>query len=299
MSHVYYIYRGYMYPRRAFYPFARERGRLCRELALWVRRRFLQGVPCRGLLSSTVVTTAGHGGFKHTTDVCPLLFCLCPSNGNALVRVRARPPSIPTYSLLGAPLPSESRSPAFDSSRSPPLKWASLLFARLLPLHTASDENPIVVQVDADDDGGLLEQALAMSMMDGDEAENMRVRVRRRTWLAVAVAVETVWERTGDAPIQIPRGTHSLLCQCAFCRGVCLLGSACSACAAKVEAFEEECPDATCFFCFLQSWLCATNLSCGDAQDHGAALYEGHSCAIPCARLGRWCTFFVDPSCPS
>lgn len=31
-------------------------------------------------------------------------------------------------------------------------------------------------QVDADDDGGLLEQALAMSMMDGDEVENMRVR---------------------------------------------------------------------------------------------------------------------------
>eukprot|EP00903_Cladosiphon_okamuranus_P005841 g5782.t1 len=31
------------------------------------------------------------------------------------------------------------------------------------------------MQVDADDDGGLLEQALAMSMMDGDEVENMRI----------------------------------------------------------------------------------------------------------------------------
>lgn len=35
-------------------------------------------------------------------------------------------------------------------------------------------------QVDADDDGGLLEQALAMSMMDGDEVENMRVRAPQR-----------------------------------------------------------------------------------------------------------------------
>ena len=37
-------------------------------------------------------------------------------------------------------------------------------------------------QVDADDDGGLLEQALAMSMMDGDEVENMRVSAVRVPW---------------------------------------------------------------------------------------------------------------------
>lgn len=39
------------------------------------------------------------------------------------------------------------------------------------------------MKVDDDDEGDLLKQALAMSMTDGDEIENMRVRlpVSRRT----------------------------------------------------------------------------------------------------------------------
>eukprot|EP00752_Nemacystus_decipiens_P018206 g16335.t1 len=44
--------------------------------------------------------------------------------------------------------------------------------AAAAPAATAERE---AMQVDADDDGGLLEQALAMSMMDGDEVENMRI----------------------------------------------------------------------------------------------------------------------------
>lgn len=46
----------------------------------------------------------------------------------------------------------------------------------MLPLNPRSFPiNSHGEQVDADDEGGLLEQALAMSMMDGDEVENMRV----------------------------------------------------------------------------------------------------------------------------
>ncbi|CAM9433913.1 unnamed protein product, partial [Scytosiphon promiscuus] len=63
------------------------------------------------------------------------------------------------------------------------------------------------MQVDADDDGGLLEQALAMSMMDGDEVENMRIAMEMsmaQDTKPPAAAAATTAEAAAQPPAPTP-----------------------------------------------------------------------------------------------